>query len=436
MNVLVVDDSLLNLQFAKKYLSELEEIDRIILCEHSTEVQTVIAKEQVDIILLDVIMPQLSGFDILKLVRSQGKYQAIPIIMLTSLTDQESFLRCFELGANDYITKPINQDEFLARIRVAIRTRRNYLYQKDLVSLTQQQNQELKEINSKLLDAKNTLMQSEKMVAIGQLAAGVAHELNNPLGYVSSNVESLKNYLSKIFEFLDFVKDQLSELSKTESELTHLLLNQMDERARKLKIDFIREDVSPLFSETFSGLKRLADIILSLRTFAHTDVDVHKTWNDLETLIDQVLLISKSEVKHVAEVEMKIDEGTMIYGNKIQLAQVFLNIIINAAHAIKSQDRTTMGHIIITANQEGESVCIHILDDGPGIPEEHYNKIFDPFFTTKEVGKGTGLGLSIAYDIIAVKHHGNLTFQSALGSGTEFVIKVPNETKEEKEMNP
>lgn len=431
MNILVVDDSLLNLQFVKKYLSDFPEIDRIILCDKPAEVQTIVAQETIDIILLDVIMPQISGFDILKIVRAEEKYQAIPIIMLTALTDRESFLKCFELGANDYITKPINQDEFYARIRVAIRSRKNYLYQRELVVLTQNQNQELKEINIKLMDARNNLMQSEKMVAIGQLAAGIAHEINNPLGYVSSNSEILKNYLSKIFEYLDFVYDQLSDLSKIELESVQLARKKIEELYQKLKIGFIRNDVDPLFSESFSGLKRITDIVLSLRTFAHTDVGVDKSLNELNIIINQVLLICKNEVKHVAVVETNIDEGIMIYGNMVQLAQVFMNIIINSIQAIKSQNRNTMGRIEITANRDKDYVYIDILDDGPGIPKENHNKIFDPFFTTKEVGRGTGLGLSISYDIVVRKHHGEIAFQSELGSGTKFVIKIPNASIED-----
>lgn len=431
MNVLVVDDSMLNLQFAKKYLSELQGINDIILCEQPTRVHSILDEGQVDIILLDLIMPELTGFDILKIVRSEEKYQYIPIIMLTAQTDKESFLKCFELGANDYITKPINPDEFFARIKVAIRTRRNYLYQRGLVSLTQRQNEELKEINIKLVDAKNSLIQSEKMVAIGNLAAGIAHEINNPLGFVSGNSEILKKYFSKIFEYLDFVNEKIFELTQADIESVKLAEQQMNELSRKLKIGYIREDIDALFSESFSGLKRIADIVLSLRTFAHTDVGLDKGQDNLSVIINQVIVLCKNEAKHVADIDTEVDEELMIYGNKVQLAQVFMNIIINAIQAIKSQGRNSMGKIKIIAYQENDFICVDIMDDGPGIPEEHQSKIFDPFFTTKDVGKGTGLGLSISYDIVVMKHNGKISFESQPGVGTKFSIKIPNHTQDE-----
>ena len=426
LNVILVDDSLLNLQFAKVYLSELPEIDDIILCQDPLQVQTIVDQKNIDIILLDVIMPQISGFDVLKQLRANEKYNTIPIIMLTGLTDQESYMKCFELGANDYIAKPIKKDEFYARVKVAIRTRKNHLNLKDLVTLTRQQNLKLKEINETLLDTKNSLIQSEKMAAIGQLAAGIAHEINNPLGYVSSNFESLKTYCFRIFNYLDFVKHSLPEYFPTDNEPMNAVAKQIDELYQKLKIPVIREDLDHLFSETFSGLERVAEIILSLRIFAHSDSGTEKSLNNLNLIINQVLLICKNEAKHVATIETRIDQNLMIYGNKGQLAQVFMNIIINSIQAIKSLQRESLGHITIWADLEDDYTCVHISDDGPGIPKSNYSKILNPFFTTKEVGEGTGLGLSISYDIVCTKHNGQIEFTSELGSGTEFIVKIPN----------
>jgi len=408
LKVIVVDDSLVNLHFVKEYLGELPEIDEIILCNNPKEAKEQIEREAVDIVLLDVIMPHISGFDILQALRSNEKNNAVPIIMLTALTDKESFLKCFELGANDYIAKPIQKDEFHARVKVAIRTRRHEIHLRKLVDVISKQNRELKDINTKLFDTKNSLLQSEKMAAIGQLAAGVAHEINNPLGFISSNCEILKKYVSILIQYIDLVSEKLPAL--TQGGAAFSPGKELEEQYQKLKISVIREDINELFSESFSGLQRVSEIIHSLRVFAHSDANANQAFHDLTGIFGQVLLICKNEAKYVARVETDIDEGFLVYGNGGQLAQVFMNLVINAIQAIRGQNRSELGLIRISAKREDGYSCITISDDGPGIPEENLSKIFNPFFTTKEVGQGTGLGLSISYEIIVTKHRARLRY--------------------------
>lgn len=426
MKILVVDDSQLNLMFAKKYLLNLVKEEEIILSRFPLQTQQIMEQENVDILLLDVIMPEINGFDILKAVRANPKYEFIPIIMLTSLTDKESFVKSFALGASDYITKPINEDEFYARVRVAIRLREKHLSIIKLLDLTAQQNLELKETNAKLTEARLSLLQADKMAAVGHLAAGVAHEMNNPLGFVSSNFEVLRKYSSKIVDYLDFIEGKFHEHSGVQNDLIQSTITQIDEKYRKLKLAVVRNDIDDLLSQSQSGLKRLSDIVLSLRTFSHVDNEDEKSDYNLKEIMDQVLLMSRNGSKYVAEVETHIPEEMTVFCNKGQLAQVFINIVVNAVQAIKSQQKDGMGHIKIFADEEQGFVCIHIADDGPGIPESNYSKIFNPFFTTKEVGQGTGLGLSISYDIVVNKHKGKLEFKSSMGVGTEFIVMLPN----------
>lgn len=426
MKILVVDDSQLNLMFAKKYLLNLVKEEEIILSRFPLQTQQIMEQENVDILLLDVIMPEINGFDILKAVRANPKYEFIPIIMLTSLTDKESFVKSFALGASDYITKPINEDEFYARVRVAIRLREKHLSIIKLLDLTAQQNLELKETNAKLTEARLSLLQADKMAAVGHLAAGVAHEMNNPLGFVSSNFEVLRKYFSKMVDYLDFIEGKFHEHSGVQNDLIQSTITQIDEKYRKLKLAVVRNDIDDLLSQSQSGLKRLSDIVLSLRTFSHVDNEDEKSDYSLKEIMDQVLLMSRNGSKYVAEVETHIPEEMTVFCNKGQLAQVFINIVVNAVQAIKSQQRDGMGHIKIFADEEQDFVCIHIADDGPGIPESNYSKIFNPFFTTKEVGQGTGLGLSISYDIVVNKHKGKLEFKSSMGVGTEFIVMLPN----------
>lgn len=426
MKILVVDDSRLNLMFAKKYLLNLVKEEEIILSSSPLQTLRIIEQEDVDILILDVVMPEADGFEILKAVRANPKYEFISIIMLTALTDKESFVKSFALGASDYITKPINEDEFYARVRVAIRLREKHLNIKNLLDLTAQQNMELKEINAKLTEARMNLLQADKMAAVGHLAAGVAHEMNNPLGFVNSNFEVLKIYFSKIVGYLDFIDSKLGECAGVENDSVKSAMAQISETSLKLKLAAVRADIDDLLSQSQSGLKRLSDIVLSLRTFSHVDNEDEKSDYNLKDIMDQVLLMSRNGSKYVAEVETHIPQEMTVYCNKGQLAQVFMNIIVNSVQAIKSQQRDGMGHIKISAEVQQGFVYVHIADDGPGIPEHNYSKIFNPFFTTKEVGQGTGLGLSISYDIVVNKHKGKLEFKSAMGVGTEFIVMLPN----------
>jgi two-component system NtrC family sensor kinase len=425
MKILVVDDSLLNLAFAEKYLKSFVEIAEIFLCHEPEKVKAIIDKNEIDILLLDVIMPKITGFDILNLLRSDEKYDDIPIIMFTSLTDNESFKKCFEFGASDYINKPIIPVEFNARIKAAIdiRTKSNRL--KEMIIEALKQNQELKELNTKLTDTKFHLVQSEKMAAIGQLASGIAHEINNPMGFVSSNFEILTKYFKRISEYLLTVDEKLDELKADGNEQCKAKIEEINEKYKKLKLHVILAELDGILADSENGVHRVTEIVKTLRAFARTVQDDEKDTYSVLDILNQVILISRNEVKYVSEIILSVPEEIVVYCNKVQIGQVLINIIVNAAQAIKSQNRSEMGHISINADVDDEYICIHIADDGPGIPKENSDKIFEPFFTTKEVGQGTGLGLSISYDIISKKHNGFIEVDSKVGEGTVFTIKLP-----------
>jgi signal transduction histidine kinase len=180
-----------------------------------------------------------------------------------------------------------------------------------------------------------------------------------------------------------------------------------------------------IFTDSDSGINRVTEIVQSLRVFARSAKDDDKEMNVLLNLINQVVLITRNEVKYVANIEIEVPDDIVIYCNRIQLGQVFVNIILNAAQAITSQKRSDLGFIKIIARKENQNIILWFIDDGPGIPEENILKIFEPFFTTKEIGQGTGLGLSISYDIIVNKHNGAIDVKSELGNGATFVITLP-----------
>lgn len=425
MKILVVDDSKLNLVTAERQLNEIEKISQIILCQDSRNVETILKENKIDIILLDVIMPALSGFDVLKLIKSNEQYDDIPVIMFTSLTDDASFKKCFELGASDYITKPIIPIEFNARIKAAVDIRAKSLKLKEMFLDAQTQNEEYKEINLKLRSAQFHLIQSEKMAAIGQLAAGVAHEINNPMGFIGSNLEILSKYLERINEYFLFIEEKQNELKNISNDECDRIVNETTEKYKKLKIKYILDELSSIVSDSESGVERVKNIVQSLRVFARSANDDERDTYVLLDIINQVISISINEIKYVSKVKVDVDDAITVYCNKVQLGQVLINIIVNAAQAIKSQQNNQLGEISIGASIEEDYLCIKIKDNGPGIPEEIMNKIFEPFFTTKDVGKGTGLGLSISYDIITKKHNGLIEVDSEIDKGTTFTIKLP-----------
>lgn len=430
MNILVVDDSHFNLSSAKRNLEDMPEISQILLCDDPRQVTSILDEYNIDILIIDLMMPAISGLDLLKLLRSNKKYDDILIIIFNTIDDINTYNECFEHGAFDYISKPINTFELHARLKVAIEAKKSLNNLKNLLAVTKRQNDELKEINAQLSEAKFSLVQSEKMAAIGQLAAGVAHEINNPLGYMSSNFDSLQKHFARIKDFFLLYR-QLSSLDKTEAlrkeetSFGYELIRDLNKKYDDLNIDFILEDIDDIFAETTSGINRISDIVSSLRVYARTDKGDEKNYNNLLKMLQQAILITNNEVKYVAKIEVKVPKEIVIYCNGNQLGQVFINLIVNAAQAIKSQNRSSLGRITIKAKLIDNKIQIEVNDDGPGIPEENLAKIFEPFFTTKEVGQGTGLGLSIAYDIIVNKHGGSITAAGEVGKGASFIITLP-----------
>jgi Signal transduction histidine kinase regulating C4-dicarboxylate transport system len=425
MKVLVVDDNHFNLSVAKRYLEDIPEISEILLCDDSRQVKSIVDDYQIDILISDVMMPAITGFDLLKLFRSNHNYDDMPIIMLTSLDDLEAYKKCFELGAFDYMNKPFNTIELHSRLKVAIEARRNYKNLKSLLEVTSKQNEELKKINAELTEAKFSLVQSEKMAAIGQLAAGIAHEINNPMGYISSNFDILRKYYRRVREYLDFISQKIETNQSASDFNSNFITAEINEKYEELKLEYILNDVESLFSDSENGIKRITDIIQSLRIYGRSTKDNEKDTCVLLELIQQVILIIKNEVKYTAVIKLDIPEDIILYCNRVQLEQVFINIILNAVQAIKSQGRSSFGTINITARKIYPNIQIEFIDDGPGIPPEYLHKVFEPFFTTKEIGQGTGLGLSISYDIIVNKHHGSLDVKSEPGKGAAFIITLP-----------
>lgn len=256
------------------------------------------------------------------------------------------------------------------------------------------------------------ILHQDKMACIGLLAAGVAHDINNPIGFVTNNLEELRDYLERLRVFIE-IQQQIAEKHAENGVLVSLA----NER-QKLGIDYILEDFDTLVAESLDGAGRITDIVKNLRNFSRTD-GVEYRLADINTCLDSTINITHHELRYKAQVERNFGTLPMVRCCPEQLNQVFMNLLINAAHAIEKQ-----GKVTITTWAEEQFVFVEIADTGCGIPADLLSKIFEPFFTTKEVGLGTGLGLSIVYDIIN-QHKGKITVKSKPDEGTKFTIMLP-----------
>ncbi|MDP2827899.1 MAG: ATP-binding protein [Sulfuricellaceae bacterium] len=272
---------------------------------------------------------------------------------------------------------------------------------------------ELQATNQKLAEAQEQLLQAEKMASIGQLAAGVAHEINNPVGYVASNISTLGRYVNDLLSLLDAGEALDASLSGDAPAL--LALRALKE---KVNLAYLREDLHDLLRESKEGLERVKKIVSDLKTFSHMD-EAEWQITDLHQGLDSTLNIVWNELKYKAEVVKEYGAIPDVECLASQLNQVFMNLMVNAAHAIENR-----GTITLRTGQVGERVWVEVSDTGKGIAPEHLNRIFDPFFTTKPVGKGTGLGLSLSYGIVK-KHHGQIEVDSTPGKGTTFRVWLP-----------
>ena len=278
-------------------------------------------------------------------------------------------------------------------------------------------NAELEQAYADLKAAQARILQQEKMASIGQLAAGVAHEINNPIGFISSNLGTLDKYVCKITEFLNAQSEVLGSEHVAKSVSDSLMA-----KRKQLKLDYVIPDIGQLIKESLDGADRVKKIVHDLKSFSRTDDDEYKL-ADINAGIESTISIVWNEIKYKAALTREFGDVPLTLCNLGQLNQVFMNILVNAAQAIEKQ-----GEILIKTWHDSGYIHVVISDTGSGIPEDKLGRIFEPFFTTKEVGKGTGLGLSIAYEIMK-KHNGDITVESTAGKGTTFTINIPVVTK-------
>ncbi|MBD2212562.1 response regulator [Nostoc linckia FACHB-104] len=385
---------------------------------------------QPDLILLDVMMPGLDGFNTCQILKKNPLTHDIPVIFLSALSDKFDKVQGLLIGGVDYITKPFQKEEVLARVHVHLKIR---FLTKQLELQNQQLEQRIEERTTKLSQALDELKQSqlqlvqnEKLSTLGQLVAGVAHEINNPLTSLTGNLHFIGNYIDDLVNHLQLYRQHYSDPPAD-----------IVKDAKTIDLEQIIKDLPAMLSYMNIGVERISDISTSLRTFSRTDI-THKVDFDIHEGIDSTLLILqhrlKASNKRSQIVVMKnYGDLPLVKCYPGQISQVFMNIISNSIDAFdekneKLPDPENSGYEIVIetrCNEDENLLIITFADNGSGIAPELIEQIFDQFFTTKSVGKGTGLGLSISKQIVEEKHQGKIQCLSVLGKGTKFVIEIP-----------
>ena len=496
--------------------------------------QIAAGEPQPDLILLDVLMPGMDGYDVLARLRDNPATRDIPVIFVTGLDSVEDEEKGLALGAVDYIAKPYRPPVVLARVRTQLELKRARDWLRDqnvyleaevarreqtlhsvtaaardaiimvdgadriafwnpaaekifgyaaaevlgrelhpllapprfqaasaqgfagfrssgtgaamgktleLAALRKDGTEfpmeislaairredswwgvaivrditERKALDAQLAQAQRHLLQSDKLAAIGQLAAGVAHEINNPIGFVSSNMGSLERYVKDILEVLDFYAGLAGEDEKA--------LAAVQELKQQKNFDYLRGDIQQLIAESQDGLQRVRKIVQDLKTFARVD-EANWQWADLRAGLETTLNMVWNELKYHCTVHKDYGDLPEVWCLPSQLNQVFMNLLVNAGQAIAGK-----GEITIRTGQRGEEVFVAVSDSGSGISPENQGKLFEPFFTTKPVGKGTGLGLSLAFSIVQ-RHGGRIEVDSEVGKGSTFTVWLPVKPQE------
>ena len=323
-----------------------------------------------------------------------------------------------------HVTTPLKDEQ--GDITAIVDVFRDITERVKMESMLAETNRELEKKLSELKSMQSELIQKEKLASIGQLAAGIAHEMNNPVGFVASNIESFRDYANVIKDLLRRYREVCSSVDVSFSdEKMKSLVREIKEIEEKEDVDFILEDMDSLISETMDGLNRLTEIIQGLREFSRVDKIGDFDEHDINEAIKKTLVITRNEYKYCADIELELGDIPKVYCNSSQINEVIMNTIVNAAHAVREKWKDKKGRIKIKTFADDNYVYYEIEDNGVGIPKDIRDKIFDPFFTTKEVGKGTGLGLNISYDIVVNKHKGSISVESEPGEWTRFTIKLP-----------
>lgn len=396
MNILVVEDDDAHASAIRRAFRASGMKSEIDVVGSLREFHDRVSRQIPDVAIMDLNLPDGRAVEALTSPAEDG---AFPILLMTSYGNEQVAVEAIKAGALDYIVKSPEAFNLMA-VTVERAMREWKLLQ------------EKKGVEKQLKESQAQVIQQEKMASIGLLAAGVAHEINNPIGFITSNLSSLEKYTDKLIQLLEF---QGQAIEKCADETTRSTLAEMKQH---INLDYLVTDLRELITESLDGSRRVSKIVQDLQSFSRADNN-EALPSDLNETIMRTINMVRNEIKYVAELELRIENLPPVVCKPQQIGQVVLNLLMNAAHSMQGK-----GLIRLAAAQVADAVEISVTDNGCGILPEHLERIFEPFFTTKEAGRGTGLGLAISHDIVK-KHGGEMLVESTAGKGTTFTVRLP-----------
>ncbi len=380
--ILVVEDS----NFIRNLLvKSLREHYDVLVAGNGEEALAIAFKELPKLILLDIVMPLMDGYEVCRRLKASLETKNIPVVFITSMDEEQDEAKGLAIGAIDYITKPFSEAIVLARVR--------------------------NHVEREMMESQ--LIQSSKLASIGLLASGIAHEINNPLGFVKSNIGNLDKFAGKLISFTNKITNMLENY-----DIPQRIKDEINAEKEQINYGYITKRMDDMLKSSKDGVERIKKIVADLKSFSRVDAaEVDEA--DINSLLDITLNILHNEHKDRITIKKVYGDIRPIKCFVSKINQVLLNLLINACHAIENE-----GEIQLKTFEKDDVINVEISDTGSGIQQEHMDKLFNPFFTTKPVGEGTGLGLSVSYGIIK-QHSGIISVKSVLHKGSTFTIKLP-----------
>jgi signal transduction histidine kinase len=393
MNILIADDDSVSRRLLQNYLQKWGY--QVTAAQDGAEAWRLFEGGIFPMVITDWMMPEIDGSGLIRRIRASRRTGYVYAILLTAKTQKEDVVEGMEAGADDFLTKPFDRDELRVRLRAGERIIR---------------------LESHLRETQAALVQSEQLASLGRLAAGVAHEINNPISYVINNLATLRRETQSALKLLDKYGEGQAALAHTEPELAAEVTRLEEE----MDLSYFRQNLGGMFDSSADGLRRIRSIVQDLRDFARLDEAEFKEV-DLNDALKSTLVALRHELdQNAIRVNTTLEGLPPVACQPAKINQVFLNVLRNAIQASARE-----GLIEVRSRRDGENaVLVEIADQGGGISPEHLPHIFEPFFTTKPVGCGTGLGLSVSFGIVR-EHNGSLDVESAVGRGSIFRIRLP-----------